>query len=76
MVPEPLPSLRSGERAQMEGDFMRVASGDAGSQKGVIVTSYIAWVWEWVCAYIYIRTFLNTMHFKFMMAMNLSELRG
>jgi hypothetical protein len=49
------------------GDSMRVASGNAGSQEGVIVTFYIACVWEWGCAYMYKRT---------VMAMNLSELRS
>jgi hypothetical protein len=57
MVSEPLPSLRWWERAQAQervagghslgcqewGDPMRVASEDAGSQGGVIVTSHIAW---------------------------------
>jgi hypothetical protein len=28
------------------GDTMRVASEDAGSQEGLIVTSHIVWVWE------------------------------
>jgi len=50
---------------------MKVASGDAGSQKGVIVTSHIVWVWEWVCAYMYIRTLLDTTRFKVVIAMNL-----
>jgi hypothetical protein len=49
---------------------MRVASGDAGSQERVIVTSHIAWVRKWVCAYMYIRTFLDTALFKAVMAMN------
>jgi len=59
MISEPLPSLRWGSvhkpmRVTSEhslgrqewGDPMRVASGDAGSQEGVIVASHIAWVWE------------------------------
>jgi hypothetical protein len=58
------------------GDPMRVASEDAGSQEEVIVTSHIAWVWEWECAYMYIRIILDTTHFKAVMAMNLSELRS
>jgi len=56
---------------------MRVASGDARSQEGVIVTSNIAW--ECGCAYMYKRTILNTTRFKAMIAMiamNLSELRS
>jgi hypothetical protein len=55
-------------------DPIRVASGDAGSQDGVIVTSHIAW--ECRCAYMYKRTLLDTTRFKVMMAMNLSELRS
>jgi len=39
--------------------------------KFAIVTSHIAWVWEWRCAYMYIRTLLDTTCFKAMMAMNL-----
>jgi hypothetical protein len=39
------------------GDPMRIASGDAGSQEGVIVTSHIAW--ECGCAYTYKRTILT-----------------
>jgi hypothetical protein len=38
------------------GDPMRVANRDAASQEGVIVTSQIAWVWEWRCSYMYKRT--------------------
>jgi hypothetical protein len=89
MVLEPWPSLRWGNvhkpmwvasghslGCQQWGDPMRVASGYAGSQKGVIVTSHIIWVWEWVCAYMYIRTLLDMTHFKAVMAMNLSELRS
>jgi hypothetical protein len=53
-------------------NLVRVASKDAGSQEGVTITSHFAW--EWVCAYMYIRTFLKTTHFKVVMAMNLSEL--
>jgi hypothetical protein len=53
---------------------MRAASRDAESQEGVIVTSHIAW--EWGCAYMYIRTLLDTMRFKVVMAINLSELRS
>jgi hypothetical protein len=34
------------------GDPMKVASGDAGSQEGVIVTSHITWVWKTGYAYI------------------------
>jgi hypothetical protein len=37
-------------------------------------TSHIACIWKWVCAYMYIRTLLETMCFKAVMAMNLSEL--
>jgi hypothetical protein len=33
-------------RRQEWGDPMRVASGDAGSQEGLILMSHIAWVWE------------------------------
>jgi hypothetical protein len=55
-------------------DPMRVASGDAGSQEGVIVTSHIAWECE--CAYMYKRTLLDTTYFKAVMAVNLSELRS
>jgi len=54
------------------GDPMRVASGDAGSQERVIMTSHVAW--EWRCAYMYKRTIHDTMCFKAVMAMNLSEL--
>jgi len=54
------------------GDLMRVATGDAGSHDRVIVTSHIAW--ECGCAYMYKRTLLDTIHFKAMMVMNLSEL--
>jgi hypothetical protein len=57
------------------GDSMRVASGDAESQKGVIATFHIAWVWEWGCAYMYKRTILDTC-FEAVMAMNLSELHS
>jgi len=32
--------------SQEWGDPMRVTSGDAGSQEGVIVTFYIAWEWD------------------------------
>jgi hypothetical protein len=53
-----------------------VASGDVGSEEGLIVTSHMAWVWEYVCAYMYIHTLLDTMRFKVMVAMNLSELRS
>jgi hypothetical protein len=56
------------------GDPMRVSSGDAESQGGVIVTSHIAW--EWGCAYMYKFIIYNTTHFKAMMVMNLSELRS
>jgi hypothetical protein len=42
----------------------------------VIVTSYIACVWEWGCAYMYIHIILETMRFEAMMTMNLSELRS
>jgi len=56
------------------GDPMRVASEDAGSQGGVIVTSHIAW--EWGCAYMYKCTIYDTTRFKAVMAMNLSELRS
>jgi len=55
-------------------DPMRVANGDAGSQNAV--TSHIAWVWEWRCTCMYIRTILDTMRFKVMIVMNLSELRN
>jgi hypothetical protein len=55
---------------------MRVASRDAGSQEGVNVTSHIAWVWECVCAYMYICTLLDTTDFKVVMAINLSELHS
>jgi len=51
-------------------DHMQVASGDAGFQDGVIVTSHIAYVWECVCAYLYICTLLNTC-FKVVMTINL-----
>jgi hypothetical protein len=61
-------------RLQEWGDPMRVASGDAGSQEGVIVTSHIAW--EWRCAYMDKRTLHDTTRFKAVMAMNLSELRS
>jgi hypothetical protein len=57
MVSEPLPNLRWGSvdkpmrvasgyslGCQEWGDLMRVASGDAGSQEGVILTSQITWV--------------------------------
>jgi hypothetical protein len=50
------------------GDPMRVASGDAEFQEGVIVTSHIAWEWE--CAYMY------TTRFKVVMTNNLSKLRS
>jgi len=40
------------------------------------MTSHIAWVWEWVCAFMYIHTFLDTTHFKALMAMNLLELHS
>jgi hypothetical protein len=53
---------------------MRVASGEAGSQKEVIVKSHIAW--EYGCAYLYKRTILDTTRFKAVMAMNLLELRS
>jgi hypothetical protein len=56
------------------GDPMRVASGDAGSQEGVLVTSYIAW--EWGCAYMYKHTLLDTTHFEAVMAMNISKLHS
>jgi hypothetical protein len=55
-------------------DPMRVASGDAGSQEGVIVTSHITW--EWGCAYMYKCIILDTMCFKDVMVMNLLELRS
>jgi hypothetical protein len=55
---------------------MRVASGNAGSEEGVIVTFNIACIWEWGCAYMYKRTLLDTTRFKVVMAMNLSELRN
>jgi hypothetical protein len=58
------------------GDPIMVASGDVGSEEGLIVTSHMAWVWEYVCAYMYIHTLLDTMGFKVMVAMNLSELRS
>jgi hypothetical protein len=51
---------------------MRDASGDAGSKKGVIVTSHIAW--EWGCAYMYKRTLYDTTRFKAVIIVNLSEL--
>jgi hypothetical protein len=41
---------------QYWGDPMKVASRDAGSQEGVIVTSHITFVYEWVCSYIIIVT--------------------
>jgi len=53
---------------------MRVTNGDAGSQEGMIVMFYIAW--EWRCTYMYIRTLLDTMNFKVLMTMNLSEYRS
>jgi len=40
------------------------------------VTSHISWVWEWRCAYMYIRTLLNTTRLKAVMDMKLSELRS
>jgi hypothetical protein len=52
----------------------RVASGDAGSQGGVIVTSHIAW--EWRCVYMYKCIIYDTTRFKAVMAMNLSKLRS
>jgi hypothetical protein len=55
-------------------DPMRVASKDAGSKGGVIVTSHIAW--EWGCAYMYKCTLYDTTRFKAVMTMNLSELRS
>jgi hypothetical protein len=57
---------------QEMGNPMRVTSGNAGSQEGVIVTSHITWEW----GYMYIRIFIDTTHFKTVMAMNLSELRS
>jgi len=51
------------------GDPIRVASGDAGFQDGVIVMSHIAW--EWGCAYMYKHTFLDITRFKVVMIMNL-----
>jgi hypothetical protein len=59
-------------KRQEWGDPMRVTSGDSGSQEEVIVTSHIAW--EWGCAYMYKHTFLDTICFKAVMAINLSEL--
>jgi hypothetical protein len=53
---------------------MRVASGEAGFQEGVIVTFHIAWAWGY--AYMYKRTILDTTRFKAVMATNLSELRS
>jgi hypothetical protein len=58
--------------AKNGGDPMRVASGDAGSQEGVIVTSHIAW--ECGCAYMYKCTLLD--RFKAVKVMILSEIRN
>jgi hypothetical protein len=55
-------------------DPIRVTSGDAGSQEGVIVTSHISW--ECGCAYMYKCTIYDTTRFKAVMTMNLSELRS
>jgi len=84
MVSKPLPNLRwesmhkpmrvASEHSlarQEWGDHMRVTSGNAGSQEGVIVTSHIAW--EWGCAYMYKRIILDTTRFKVVMVMNLSN---
>jgi hypothetical protein len=43
-----------------------------GIAESHVVTSHITWVF----AYMYIRTLLDTMRFKAVMAMNLSELRN
>jgi hypothetical protein len=56
-------------------DSIRDASRDIGSQEGVIVTSYITWVWEWECAYMFIRVFFAT-RFKVVITMNLLEPRS
>jgi hypothetical protein len=52
------------------GDPIRVASGNAESQEGVIVTSYIAW--KYGCTYMCKCTILDITHFKAVMTMNLS----
>jgi hypothetical protein len=85
MVSKPLSSLTWGSEhkpmriasghslgRQEWGDPMRVTSGDSRSQEGVIMTSYITWVWEMRCTYMYIHILLDTTRFKAMMAMNLS----